>query len=95
MPASSIFGGQGAIIDLGADPQAVVRPRAFQVVALGESGARLAGGSRTATHALLRNALREASAVRRGREHSGPRLAARTILRTGDDLPIDPRLVRR
>jgi len=92
MPASSIFGGQGAVIDLGADPQAVVRPRAFQVVALGESGARLAGGSRTATHALLRNALREASQF--GDDASIPGRSSRPAeLRTGDDLPIDPRLV--
>ena len=91
MPASSIFGGQGAIIDLGADPQAVVRPRAFQVVALGESGARLAGGSRTATHALLRNALREATQF--GEDASIPGRAARPAdIRTGDDLPIDPRM---
>jgi imidazolonepropionase-like amidohydrolase len=91
MPASSIFGGQGAIIDLGADPQAVVRPRAFQVVALGESGARLAGGSRTATHALLRNALREATQF--GEDASIPGRASRPDdIRTGDDLPIDPRM---
>ncbi|MXP29418.1 amidohydrolase family protein [Porphyrobacter algicida] len=59
-PASSIFGGQGAVVDLGADPDMVVRPRAFQLVALGEYGARLAGGSRVSAQAELRNALREA-----------------------------------
>lgn len=57
---ASIFGGQGAIIDLGADFDAVRHPRAFQVVEFGERGARLAGGSRTSVHALLRNALHEA-----------------------------------
>ena len=57
---SSIFGGQGAIIDLGADPDAVTVPRAFQYVELGETGARRAGGSRAATYALLFNALAEA-----------------------------------
>ncbi|GAA5056216.1 amidohydrolase family protein [Erythrobacter westpacificensis] len=57
---ASIFGGQGAIIDLGADYDAVRHPRAFQVVEFGERGARLAGGSRTSVHALLRNALHEA-----------------------------------
>ena len=36
-------------------------PRAFQMVILGEGGARLAGGSRVATNVALRNALREAS----------------------------------
>ncbi len=57
---ASIFGGQGAIIDLGADFDAVRHPRAFQVVEFGERGARLAGGSRTSVHTLLRNALHEA-----------------------------------
>ncbi len=57
---ASIFGGQGAIVDLGADFDAVRHPRAFQVVEMGERGARLAGGSRTSAHALLRNALHEA-----------------------------------
>lgn len=56
----SIFGGQGAVIDLGADPSAVMKPRAFQYVDLGETGARRAGGSRAATYAMLRNALAEA-----------------------------------
>ena len=56
----SIFGGQGAVIDLGADPTAVMKPRAFQYVDLGETGARRAGGSRAATYAMLRNALAEA-----------------------------------
>jgi imidazolonepropionase-like amidohydrolase len=64
LPSSSIFGGQGAVIDLGADPNAVTQARAFQVVALGEYGGRIAGGSRVATHTLLRAALREASANR-------------------------------
>lgn len=56
----SIFAGQGAVIDLGADARLVTRARAFQYVELGESGARLAGGSRVAAHVALRNALREA-----------------------------------
>lgn len=64
LPSSSIFGGQGAVIDLGVDPDAVTQARAFQVVALGEYGGRIAGGSRVATHTLLRAALREASANR-------------------------------
>ena len=64
LPSSSIFGGQGAVIDLGADPDAVTQARAFQVVALGEYGGRIAGGSCVATHTLLRAALREASANR-------------------------------
>lgn len=59
----SIFGGQGAVIDLGADPSAVMVPRAFQYVELGEAGARRAGGSRVATWAQLHNALIEAKEI--------------------------------
>ena len=57
---NSIFGGQGAVIDLGADSDAITKPRAFQYVDLGESGARRAGGRRAGTYASLRNALAEA-----------------------------------
>ena len=56
----AIFGGQGAVIDLGADPQAVMIPRAFQYLELGETAAARAGGSRAATWASLRNAFGEA-----------------------------------
>jgi imidazolonepropionase-like amidohydrolase len=59
----SIFAGQGAVIDLGADAALVMKPRAFQYVELGEAGGRLAGGSRVAAHTALRNALREAREV--------------------------------
>jgi imidazolonepropionase-like amidohydrolase len=90
-PTGSIFGGQGAIVDLGADARMVIRPRAFQLVDLGETGGRIAGGSRVAAHALLRNALREA------RQYGGDaRLAAagRTgAVETGDDIPVDTRLL--
>jgi imidazolonepropionase-like amidohydrolase len=63
--ANAIFGGQGAIIDLGADMEAVMRPRAFQFVELGERGAARAGGSRSASHAVFRNALDQALAYAR------------------------------
>ncbi|QDX25601.1 amidohydrolase family protein [Sphingomonas suaedae] len=56
----SIFAGQGAVIDLGADMDAVSKPRAFQFMEYGETGARRAGGSRPAAIALFRNALFEA-----------------------------------
>jgi imidazolonepropionase-like amidohydrolase len=55
----SIFAGQGAIIDLGADMDPVARPRAFQFMEYGEAGARAAGGSRPAAFAMLKNALFE------------------------------------
>lgn len=57
---SAIFGGQGAVIDLGADASPVTQARAFQFVELGEAGGNLAGGSRIAAHVALRNALVEA-----------------------------------
>jgi len=63
MPAGSIFAGQGAIIDLDGDANAVMQARAFQMINLGEGGARLAGGSRVAAHALVRASLREAQAL--------------------------------
>ena len=91
-PASStsIFAGQGAFIDLGADPQAVIRPRAFQYVELGESGARLAGGSRVSAQALFRNALREARDFGSRTLLTGRRAASPAA--PGDDIPLDPRL---
>jgi imidazolonepropionase-like amidohydrolase len=61
----SIFAGQGAVIDLGADMDAITRARAFQFVEFGESGSREAGGSRAAAHVLFRNALREARDISR------------------------------
>ena len=60
----SIFAGQGAIIDTGADMNPVTAPRLFQFVELGEAGADLAGGSRSSAHALFRNALLEAREIR-------------------------------
>lgn len=70
---NSIFAGQGAVIDLGADSDPLVQSRAFQFVELGEDGGRIAGGSRVAAHAVLRNALTEARDL--ARRH-GPNVAA-------------------
>jgi imidazolonepropionase-like amidohydrolase len=94
-PASgnSIFAGQGALIDLGADRQAVMRPRAFQFVELGETGGRIAGGSRVAAHALFRNALREARDYGERSEIPGASISATAPRETGDDIPLDPRLI--
>ncbi|TMJ10876.1 MAG: amidohydrolase [Alphaproteobacteria bacterium] len=61
----SIFGGQGAVIDLGGDMHPITRARLFQYVELGEDGAGDAGGSRASAHAMLRNALREARELSR------------------------------
>jgi imidazolonepropionase-like amidohydrolase len=89
--ARSIFAGQGAFIDLGADPAPITRARAFQFVELGEEGARDAGGSRTSAHALFRNALREARDF--GTRASIDGGSARgEALPQGDDLPPDVRM---
>lgn len=72
----SIFAGQGAIIDLGADMDAVSKRQAFQFMEWGESGSRAAGGSRPAAYAVLKNTLfevrdyiaRPASYVDRGKD---------------------------
>ena len=66
-PGGAIFAGQGAVIDTGADKDAVVAPRTFQMVTLGEAAARIAGGSRVAAYAELANALREAGEFAAGR----------------------------
>ena len=66
-PGGAIFAGQGALIDTGADKDAVVATRMFQMVTLGEAGARIAGGSRVAAYAELANALREAGEFAAGR----------------------------
>ena len=63
--AKSIFAGQGAVIDTGADMDAITKPRAFQFVELGETGANKGGGSRASAHVLFRNALREAAELGR------------------------------
>ena len=63
--ARSIFAGQGAVIDLGADHDPITSARRFQFVELGESGAATAGGSRASAHLMFRNALREAGELGR------------------------------
>jgi imidazolonepropionase-like amidohydrolase len=60
----NIFAGQGAIIDTGADMDAVLRTRAFQFVELGQSGAGKGGGSRSSAFVLFHNALKEARDLR-------------------------------
>ena len=67
--ARSIFGGQGAVIDLGSDMEPITRPRAFQFAELGEAGGNTAGGSRPSAYIQFRNALREARELGR---YAGP-----------------------
>jgi imidazolonepropionase-like amidohydrolase len=71
--AKSIFAGQGALIDLGADFEPITRPRLFQFVELGEGGAEAAGGSRASAYVMFRNALREASELSRYAPAASPR----------------------
>jgi imidazolonepropionase-like amidohydrolase len=61
----SIFAGQGAVIDTGADLDPVTAARKFQFVELGQAGAEASGGSRASSHIMFRNALREASELGR------------------------------
>ncbi len=65
--ADSIFAGQGAIADLGADIDPVTKARAFQFVEFGEDGAAVSGGSRAGTHLHFRAMLREAQDYAAGR----------------------------
>ena len=65
--AESIFAGQGAIADLGADSNPVTRARAFQFAEFGEDGAALSGGSREGAHLHFRAMLREAQDYAAGR----------------------------
>ncbi len=58
--SGSIFAGQGAIADLGADTDPVTKARAFQFVQFGEAGAAAAGGSRSGNYLHFRAMLREA-----------------------------------
>jgi imidazolonepropionase-like amidohydrolase len=63
--AKSIFAGQGAVIDTGADMDPIMKARVFQFVELGETGADEAGGSRASAYVLFLNALREARELQR------------------------------
>lgn len=89
--ARSIFAGQGAVIDLGADMEPITRARAFQFIELGEQGAREAGGSRAAAHTLFRNALREArdlgSAIRGSASREGGLASGDPVQQ--QDLPLE------
>jgi len=79
----SLFAGQGAVIDLGADADPITQARSFQLVNLGEAGARISGGSRTAAHVELHNALAEAIAYANGRWEGArailPRMDAKAL----------------
>lgn len=65
-PGRTIFAGQGAIISLGEGVRTPIRARAFQHVAYGELGSRIAGGTRPAAWAEILNALDEAKRLQNG-----------------------------
>jgi imidazolonepropionase-like amidohydrolase len=81
----NIFAGQGAVIDTGADMDAVTAARKFQFVELGQTGAEKGGGSRTSEHVMFRNALREAAELRRYAPSIG---AARTTQPDERERPV-------
>lgn len=58
--AGHIIAGQGAVIGLGSSAHFILRDPAAMFAVVGETGARLAGGSRTGALLTLRSALQEA-----------------------------------
>ncbi len=67
-PGENIFSGAGFVADTSGDVvDSITRDHAFVMVQMGERGARIAGGSRPAAWAYLRNALTEARHYRPGR----------------------------
>jgi imidazolonepropionase-like amidohydrolase len=56
---AGLFAGQGAVVSLGSLSNWLVKPKAAMYADLGEDGAKLAGGSRSATWATLREYLDE------------------------------------
>ncbi|HEX9944039.1 MAG TPA: amidohydrolase family protein [Thermoanaerobaculia bacterium] len=59
-PGKSLIAGQGAVMHLGGTKDYLVRRPAAMFAVLGETGARLAGGSRAAAMLRLREALQDA-----------------------------------
>lgn len=57
---ASMFGGRGALVTLNGAADSVLRPQAFMVLELGETGARRTGGSRAAVWPAFDAALRDA-----------------------------------
>ncbi len=65
---ANIFSGRGFIADTSGALNSITKGKAFVSVQMGERGANIAGGSRPAAWAYLRNALAEARNYRPGRE---------------------------
>ncbi|MBL1430992.1 MAG: amidohydrolase family protein [Robiginitomaculum sp.] len=73
-PSRTIYGGQGALVNTSGDFRSIRNNAAFIYVQMGETGARIAGGSRSASWLWLRQSLLEAKAWRKGREPAKPLL---------------------
>ena len=58
-PGDSLFGGQGAVINLSGLPGSLVKPQAAQIVAMGYSGAARTGDTRMGAWLTLRDTLDE------------------------------------
>ncbi|VAV89481.1 hypothetical protein MNBD_ALPHA06-221 [hydrothermal vent metagenome] len=73
--SNTIYGGQGSLVNTSGSFSSVMDRPGFVFVQMGERGARIAGGSRSAAWAWFRQSLREAKAWRRGREPAEPLLS--------------------
>ncbi|MGQ5701856.1 amidohydrolase family protein [Sandaracinobacteroides sp. A072] len=82
-PGRTLFAGQGLVLSMADGAASPAKPRAFQYLAYGEQGARLAGGSRAAAWAEIVNALDEAKRVTAGR--AGERDQSRDLRLTRED----------
>ena len=83
--SGTIFAGLGALVDLAADVDPVTRPRAFEMVELGENAIKTGGGSRPAANVLLRQAL---AAARDPSQVGG--LSKETLITRADAIALRP-----
>lgn len=80
----TMFAGLGAVLSLGDGETFTVRPRVAMFAALGETGKRLAGGSRGAAVGFLRQALDDARYYARNRADFDDNRARATVLPRAD-----------
>ncbi|MBL4595724.1 MAG: amidohydrolase family protein [Robiginitomaculum sp.] len=90
--SATIFGGRGALVNTSGSFDSVTKTPAFLYLRMGEAGARIAGGSRSAAWGWLRQAIAEAKTWRRGREPAEPLLSEADAVALqqalDDDLPF-------
>ncbi len=89
---ATLFAGRGLIADTSGGFNSITKPRAFIYAQMGERGARIAGGSRPAAWAFLRNALQQARKYRAGRESADDMLTGADLSAlksvTNGDIPL-------